>query len=299
MRTSSSAGPSSHGARRDPLDTSYRVMRATYTDVRLGLSRPDVTASGLPLEGRPTVGAPGDERVAKRRPARHEGLHRDRDDPRPLLRRQDGATRRALRVPGGGGDAFGREVRRVECAGRPGPASGARPRRHVASRRAAATMRRLPDDPATRRATLRRLARLRRAAPPGSDRALYVERLERRVRYAGSAEAADARLHAHGRLARRRPALRPPSGSASARGTHGARVHAPGVPRARDRPRPRFSRRSRRGRSAVGRRRRRGRRWAERQSRWAPTWVGTDPRRAVGGARRACATRRQAAATPR
>ena len=49
-------------------------------------------------------------------------------------------------------------------------------------------MSRVADDSAARRATLRRIARLRRAARPGSDRRLLLERLERRVRYAGIAE---------------------------------------------------------------------------------------------------------------
>jgi hypothetical protein len=53
---------------------------------------------------------------------------------------------------------------------------------------AAATMSRVADDAVARRAMLRRLARLRRAAPPGSDRQLLLERLERRVRYAGIAD---------------------------------------------------------------------------------------------------------------
>ena len=56
------------------------------------------------------------------------------------------------------------------------------------ARGAAASMSRVAEDAAARRATLRRLARLRRAAPPGSDRRLLLERLERRVRYAGIAE---------------------------------------------------------------------------------------------------------------
>jgi hypothetical protein len=49
-------------------------------------------------------------------------------------------------------------------------------------------MSRLGRDAAARRATLRRLTRLRRAAHPGSEDWLVLLRLERRVRYAGIAE---------------------------------------------------------------------------------------------------------------
>jgi hypothetical protein len=50
------------------------------------------------------------------------------------------------------------------------------------------SMSQLGHDAAARRATLRRLARLRRASRPGSNRWLLLERVERRVRYAGIAE---------------------------------------------------------------------------------------------------------------
>jgi hypothetical protein len=65
---------------------------------------------------------------------------------------------------------------------RPAPSLGA-----AGVRGTVATMSRLASDAAARRATLRRISRLRRAARPGSDRRLLLERLERRVRYAGIA----------------------------------------------------------------------------------------------------------------
>ena len=120
-----------------PAGTRYRVMRATYTDVQLGLSPPAVMANGFPLEGAlPRVGAPG---AAGSRAADlpvTKGFVTDRDDRRAILRRPNRATRPALRLPGSGRDALGRALGPVERAGRPGPAArtGARRARACAVR---------------------------------------------------------------------------------------------------------------------------------------------------------------------
>jgi hypothetical protein len=169
-------------------DTSYRVMRATYTDVRLGLSRPVVTPSGFPLDGAlPAVGAPGtngsrsaDLPVTKGFTA--IGTTRQRFFVDRTARRGVRYAYQVVAETPSGARSAASNVQVVPDP-RPTPELAA-----LGIRRAAATMRRLPGDPATRRAALRRLARLRRAAAPGSGRALYVERLERRVRYAGLAE---------------------------------------------------------------------------------------------------------------
>ena len=172
-----------------PAGTRYRVMRATYTDVQLGLSPPAVMANGFPLEGALPELRAGGEGLEDRRPAGHEGLRPDWDGRRAVFHRPDGATRRALRLPGGGRGALGRALCPVKRAGCPGSAARpGTPRFRRAPSGAAATMSHVADDAVARRAMLRRLARLRRAAPPGSDRQLLLERLERRVRYAGIAD---------------------------------------------------------------------------------------------------------------
>jgi hypothetical protein len=168
--------------------TRYHVMRATYTDVQLGLAGPDVMPNGFPLEGAlPQVGGPGAsgfgtadlpltkgfttigttrERFFVDRTARPGGRY---------------AYQVVAEAPSGARSA----PSNVQVVPDPRPEPGlAVPGAHGA----AATMSRVADDAAARRAMLRRLARLRHAARPGSDRRLLLERLERRVRYAGIAE---------------------------------------------------------------------------------------------------------------
>ena len=172
------------GGRRHPLPR----HAATYTDVPLGLSRPDVMPNGFPLEERLAgSGRAGGKGLEDRRCADDEGLHHDRDDPQPVLRRPDGATRRALRLSGGGRGAVGGALGPVERAGRPGPALRAVARRRGRPRRGRDDEPRCGRRAAARRATLRRVGDCgaRRAR---LDRRLLLERLERRVRYAGIAE---------------------------------------------------------------------------------------------------------------
>jgi len=168
--------------------TRYRVMRATYTDVQLALSRPEAMPNGFPLEGTlPGVGAPGakgsttaDLPVTKGFTT--IGTTRERFFVDRTARR---GARYAYQVvaeaPSGARSAPSNE--QVVPDPRPVPELAA-----AGARGAAATMRRVADDAAARSATLRRLVRLQRAARPGSDRRLLLERLERRVRYAGIAE---------------------------------------------------------------------------------------------------------------
>jgi hypothetical protein len=168
--------------------TRYRVMRATYTDVALGLSRPDVMRGGFALEGAlPVVGAPQAKGsrtadLAVTKGFSTIGTTRERFFVDPMTRR---GTRYAYQVVAEAPSGARSAPSNVQVVPDPRPA----PRLVRAGvRGAAATMSRLADDPAARQATLRRIARLRRAARQGSDRRLFLERLERRVRYAGIAE---------------------------------------------------------------------------------------------------------------
>jgi len=168
--------------------TRYRVMRAAYTDVPLDLSRPDVMANGFPLEGAlPGVGAPGAKGSSTAEIPLTEGFTTIGTTRKRFFidRTARGGTRYAYRVAAEsrwGGHSAPSNVQTVPDP-RPVPQLAA-----ARARGAATTMGRVADDPVARRATLRRLARLRRAARPGSDRRLFLERLERRVRYAGIAE---------------------------------------------------------------------------------------------------------------
>jgi hypothetical protein len=168
--------------------TRYRVMRATYTDVPLGLSRPDVMPNGFPLEGAlPAVGAPGarGSRTADlplTKGFTTIGTTRNRFFVDRTARRGARYAYQVVAEAPSGARSAPSNVQVVPDP-RPAPSLAA-----AGVRGAAATMSRVADDPAARRATLRRVARLRRAARPGSDRRLLLERLERRVRYAGITE---------------------------------------------------------------------------------------------------------------
>jgi hypothetical protein len=168
--------------------TRYRVMRVTYTDVQLRLSRPEQMPNGFPVEGSlPGVGGPGAQGS------------RAADLPVPDGFATVGTTRERFFVDRTAkrGARYGYQVVAEAPSGarsapsnvqvvpdpRPAPALGA-----AGVRDAATTMSRVARDDDARRATLHRLARLRRAALPGSDRRLLLERLQRRVRYAGIAE---------------------------------------------------------------------------------------------------------------
>jgi hypothetical protein len=168
--------------------TLYRVMRASYTDVQLALSRPDVTPSGFPLEGAlPAVGAPGANGSGSADLPVTKGFTAIGTTPNRFY--VDRTARRGVRyayqvvaeAPSGVRSAPSNVQVVPDPRSTPGLAA-------VGVRGAAARMSRFADDLAARRTALRRLARLRRAAPRGSDRALFIERLERRVRYAGLAE---------------------------------------------------------------------------------------------------------------
>jgi hypothetical protein len=167
--------------------TRYQVMRASYTDVPVGLSRPDVTPNGFPLEGAlARVGAPGAKglRTADlplRKGFITIGTTRERFFVDRTARRGAQYTYQVVAEAPSGARSAPSNVQVVPDP-RPAPELAA-----AGAAAAAATMRRVADDAAARRTTLRRLARLRRAARPGSDRRLFLERLERRVRYAGIA----------------------------------------------------------------------------------------------------------------
>lgn len=168
--------------------TRYRVMRATYTHVELGLTPPAAMAGGFPLEGAlPRVGAPGAAGSRTADLSVTKGF-----DPIGTTGEQFFVDRSAQR-----GVRYGYQVVAEAPSGsrsapsnmqivpdpRPAPSLSA-----AGVRGTTATMSRFADDAAARRATLRRISRLQRAARPGSDRRLLLERLERRVRYAGMAE---------------------------------------------------------------------------------------------------------------
>jgi hypothetical protein len=168
--------------------TRYRLMRASYTDVRLGLSRPDAVRGGFPLEGAlPRVGAPGVKGLATADLPLSRGFTTIGTTGKRFF--VDRTARRGARY------AY-QVVAEAPSGARSVPSNvqvvpDPRPTPELAAagvRGATATMSRVARHAAARRATLRRLARLRRAAIPGSDRRLLLERLERRVRYAGIAE---------------------------------------------------------------------------------------------------------------
>ena len=171
-----------------PAGTRYRVMRAAYTDVQLGLAPPEVTANGFPLEGAlPRVGAPGANGAGiadlpLRQGFSSIGTTQDRFFVDRTARHGARYAYQVVAEPPSGARSAPSNVQVVPDP-RPAPDLAA-----AGARGAAASMSRVAEDAAARRATLRRLARLRRAARPGSDRRLLLERLERRVRYAGIAE---------------------------------------------------------------------------------------------------------------
>ena len=171
-----------------PAGTRYHIMRATYTDLQLGLSRPHVMRNGFPLEGAlPGVAAPGangsstaDVPVTKGfSTIGTTGGHFFVD--RTARRGARYAYQVVAEAPSGARSAPSNL--QVVPDPRPAPKLAG-----VGAPGAAATMSRVAEDAAARRATLRRLARLRRSVRPGSDRWLLLDRLERRVRYAGIAE---------------------------------------------------------------------------------------------------------------
>jgi hypothetical protein len=170
-----------------PAGTRYRVMRAGYTDVQLGVSRPDAVRGGFPLEGAlPRVAAPGAKGSGMADlPLRKGFTIIGRTGERYFV---DRMARRGARyayqvvAEAPSGTRSAPSNMQVVPDPRPTPELAA-----AGARSATATMSRVAHHVAARRATLRRLARLRRAAIPGSDRRLLLERLERRVRYAGIA----------------------------------------------------------------------------------------------------------------
>jgi hypothetical protein len=168
--------------------TRYRVMRASYTDAQLGLSPPAVMANGFPLEGAlPRVGAPGgagssiaDLSVSKGFApigTTSERFFVDR------TARPGGRYAYQVVAEASSGAHSAPSNMQVVPDPRPAPSLTA-----IGVRGTAASISRVASDAAARRATLRRISRLRRATRPGSDRRLLLERLERRVRYAGIAE---------------------------------------------------------------------------------------------------------------
>jgi hypothetical protein len=166
--------------------TSYRIMRATYTDVPLGLSRPDVLPDGFPLEGAlPGVGPPGAKGLRTADVPMTKGFTTIGTTRNRFFvdRTAQRGARYAYQVVAEAAPSGARSApSNVQVVPDPRPAPG-----FAAAGVRGAAMGRVADDAAARRATLRHVARLRRAARPGSDRRLLLERLERRVRYAGIA----------------------------------------------------------------------------------------------------------------
>jgi len=164
--------------------TRYRVMRATYTDVHLPLSWPRVMPNGFPLEdAEPSVDASGSRsaELTVRKGFTRIGTTREHVFVDHTARR---GARYAYQVVAEAPSGALSGPSNMQVVPDPRPAASLAP----AGARAAAAMSRLADDAVVRRATLRHIARLLRAAGAGSDRRLLLERLERRVRYAGIAE---------------------------------------------------------------------------------------------------------------
>ena len=174
--------------------TRYRVLRASYARAPLALAAPPTLASGFPLEGQlPVVAAPGTPGAkAVNLPVMSEL--------RPI-----GTTRASYFVDRTArrGERYAYQVVAVSRSDAPAAPSNLQvvpdprpaPTLEQASRelgrpalRAIAGLATIARRPAARAATLRTVAGLRRAAPPGSDAHELLERLERRVRYAGVAD---------------------------------------------------------------------------------------------------------------
>ena len=167
--------------------TRYHVMRATYTDVPLGLTRPDVMPNGFPLEGAlPAVSAPGAKgsRTADLPVTKGFETIGTTGERFFVDRTARGGERYAYQVVAEAPSGARSAPSNVQVVPDPRPAPGFA----AAGVRGAAAMGRVANNAATRRATLRRVTRVRRAARSGSDRRLLLARLERRVRYAGIAE---------------------------------------------------------------------------------------------------------------
>jgi hypothetical protein len=170
-----------------PAATRYRVMRATYTDLRLGLSRPELMPNGFPLEGAlPRVGPPGASGTRTADLPVTQGFSTIGTTRKPFFvdRTARTGTRYAYEVVAEAPSGAASAASNMQVVPDPRPAATFA----AAGVSATESMSRLAHDEAARRATLRRLARLRGASHPGSDRWLLLERVERRVRYAGIAE---------------------------------------------------------------------------------------------------------------
>ena len=166
--------------------TRYRIMRATYTDLPLGLTRPDVMPDGFPLEGAlPAVSAPGAQgsRTADLPVTKGFETIGTTGERFFVDRTARGGARYAYQVVAEAPSGARSAPSNVQVVPDPRPAPGFA----AAGVRGTAAMGRVANNAATRRATLRRVTRVRRAARAGSDRRLLLERLERRVRYAGIA----------------------------------------------------------------------------------------------------------------
>jgi hypothetical protein len=173
--------------------TTYRVLRASYAHAPLSLASPPTMASGFRLEDQlPVVAAPGSPgSTAVDLPVMSKLT------PIGTTRASFFVDRTARR-----GERYAYQVAAVSRSGArltpsnlqvvpdPRPA----PTLEQASRELGSSALRGVASPATiarssaaRAATLRTLAGLRRAARPGSDARDLLERLERRIRYAGVA----------------------------------------------------------------------------------------------------------------
>lgn len=177
----------SWSARGAAAGTRYRVMRAAYTDVQLGLSRPEPMPNGFPLEDAlPGVGAPGANGFTATNLPLAQGSTTIGTTRRRFFidRTAQPGKRYAYQVVAEAPSGVRSAASNVQVVPDPRPA----PTFAGAGIRTTASMSGLAHDAAARRAMLRRLSRLRRAAPPGSYRWLLLERIERRVLYAGIAE---------------------------------------------------------------------------------------------------------------
>jgi hypothetical protein len=175
--------------------TRYRVLRTRYEAVRVPVTPPPVMANGLPPEGWLPAGAPAgtpESTVAELQvPA--EVVDVGTTGARFLV---DGTAhpgeRYAYEVVAEAGGGLRSPPSNVQVVPDPRPPARLEQLRRAAGRSTAlaktAAMAAVARSRTARAATLRELEKIRGRAPRGSDLRILVDRVERRVRYAGIAD---------------------------------------------------------------------------------------------------------------